>query len=255
MEKEHSSVPVRTEAELGEWFHERMIAEYGNESETWATERIARISRRLNEVRRSCPVRGACPHDLHTEILWIGLMNAFTLPGNYLYITRELLQQGDRDEPFAFVLAHEMAHHDLGHTRLLYGPLTRMRHASALIIGSVLKRVGRQLLGPENELAADSYALDLCIAAGYDGRRCLELFTIMEAYSVDHRDLDGVFGTDESLSASENSETSEIQQWLKGVRGWTWRHLRGYPSLRERRAAVQAQLEDYALWSSRNSAD
>ena len=88
---------------MGDWLHTRLIAEYGKETEAWATERIGRISRRLNAVRSACPIRGVCPGDLHTEILWIGAMNAFTAPGKYLYMTRELLQQADADEPFAFV--------------------------------------------------------------------------------------------------------------------------------------------------------
>ncbi len=243
----HIPDDVRTEAELGEWLRTHLVAEYGNETEAWATERVERISRRLNEVRAACPVRGVCPRDLHTEILWIGAMNAFTLPGSYLYLTRELLQQADSDEPFALVLAHEMAHHDLGHTRILRGPLAQVRHTSAFVIGAFLKTVGRQLIGPENESAADSYALDLCIAAGYNGRRCLELFDILEAYAVDHRDLDGVFGTDESLAAKQREDPNEWQRWLTQAHAWTWQRVRGYPSLRDRRATLITQLEEYKL--------
>ncbi|MES2459071.1 MAG: M48 family metalloprotease [Armatimonadota bacterium] len=236
---------LQTEAELGEWLHTYLTGEYGNETEAWATERVCRISRRLNEVRAACPIRGVCPHDLQVEILWIGAMNAFALPGSYVYITRELLQQADADEPFALVIAHEMAHHDLGHTRILRGSLSQIRHASAFVVGAFLNCMGRRFIGPENESAADSYALDLCIAAGYDGKRCLELYTILEAYAVDHRDLDGVFGTDESLTNIPPGEFRDVRAWLQSVRGWTWQRLRGYPSLRERRTSLTVQLNEY----------
>ncbi len=234
---------IRTEAELGDWMHAQLVAEYGNETESWATERVGRITARLNSVRAACPVRGVCPQDLKTEILWIGAMTAFAAPGSYIYITRELLQQAGSDEPFAFVLAHEMAHHDLGHLQILRGPLKQARHASAYVVCSLLRLINHQLMGPENETAADSYALDLCVAAGYDGARCLELFDILEAYSVDHRDLDGVFGTDESLADSR--ELGDVQRWLKGVRGWSRQRMRGYPSLRERRATMRTLLREY----------
>ena len=243
--EEHFPTNVRTEAEYGEWLHTFLVGEYGNESEAWATDRVQRIGRRLNQVRRDCPVRGACPHDLQTEILWIGAMNAFAVPGAYIYITRELLQQADADEPFAFVLAHEMAHHDLGHMRVLNGPLASLRHTSAFLLGAFLKGVARRLISPENEAAADSYALDLCVAAGFDGNRCLALFDIFEAYMVDHRDLDGVFGTDESLTALPDDSDTSAQAWLRGARGWVWHRVRGYPSLRERRAALTAQFREY----------
>ena len=243
--EESFPLSIRTEAEFGDWLHTFLVEEYGNETEAWATERVQRIGQRLNKVRRDCPVRGACPNDLRTEILWIGAMNAFAVPGDYIYITRELLQQGDDDEPFALVLAHEMAHHDLGHMRVLLGPLASLRHSSAFLLGAFLKGVAKRLISPENEAAADSYALDLCIAAGFEGKRCLELFTIFEAYMVDHRDLDGVFGTDESLAEHQDDPDTSAQAWLRSARGWMWHRMRGYPSLRERRAALTAQLRDY----------
>jgi hypothetical protein len=52
---------VRTEKDLGGWFHTHLVAEYGNETEAWAVERVERISRRLNTVRAERPVRGVCP--------------------------------------------------------------------------------------------------------------------------------------------------------------------------------------------------
>lgn len=53
-----------TEAELGDWMHAQLAAEYGNQTEDWATERVGRITSRLDAVRASCPVRGACSQDL-----------------------------------------------------------------------------------------------------------------------------------------------------------------------------------------------
>jgi hypothetical protein len=56
-----------------------------------------------------------------------------------------------------------------------------------------------------------------------------------------------VFGTDESLTEQQGGSRHEWQKWLTGVRGWTWQRLRGYPSLRERRASLTAQLKEYSL--------
>src|ERR1700738_1866604 len=101
----------------GEWLHERLVASFGLETETWATGRVGGRAGRLNRVRDGCPVPGACTHLLQAEILWMQEMNAYAAPGRYVYLSRELLQRAASDEPIALVLAHEMAHHDLGHTR------------------------------------------------------------------------------------------------------------------------------------------
>lgn len=218
---------METEAELGEWLRGELVGAFGLETETWATERVHRITARLNAERW-----GAAP--LAAEILWLQTMNAYAAPGRYVYLSRELLQRTASDDPAAFVIAHEMAHHDLGHVRLFSGWLSRLRALPAgtgsLALAAVLRGLENRILSPEHETAADAYALNLSLVAGYDPDRCVEAFDILEAYVLDHGDLDGVFGPDESANTD----------WLAQARAWTWQRMRGYPSLRERRAALQA---------------
>ena len=230
---------------LGEWLHAELTERYGVETEAWARERVARASAALEAVRADCAVRGVCPHPLRAEILWVGAMTAFTGPGRYVYVTRELLQRADADDPIAFVLAHESAHHDLGHVQLLRGRLASLRRVPGrLLLGAALRIVERQVWGPEHERAADAYALDLCVAADFDPVRCLQIFDILEAHLLDHGDIDGVFGPDRP--AAEPS--GRVGRWLEDARTWGWQRVRGYPPLRERKADLLAQLErDYGV--------
>lgn len=224
---------VADEESLGEWLHGELIASYGLETEEWARERVERVTERLHVLRTA-------GRQLRSEILWMQTMSAFTAPGGYLYVTRELLQRAASDEPVAFIVAHEMAHHDLGHARIFHGWLSRLRHLpSRLVAAALLHGAGRWLMGPERELAADSYALDLCVASGYDGEKCLELFDILEAYTLDHRDLDMVYGPDAAFAPGD----SRTVEWLAQARTWGWQHARGYPCIRERKALLQAHLE------------
>lgn len=229
---------------LGEWLHGELMDAYGYETEAWAVDRVERISKRLHAERGSAP-------PLQAEILWVGAMNAFAAPGRYVYITRELLQRADGDEPIALVLAHEIAHHDLQHVQLLRGWLSRLPHApSSLLVAALCRQLEKQLIGPERELAADSYALDMCLAAGYDGARCLGLFDNLEAHLLDHGDLDGVFGTDAALARNQNDHG--VNRWLEQARVWTDQHLRGYPPLRARKSALVARLRGYGVPVSPN---
>ena len=95
-------------------------------------------------------------------------------------------------------------------------------------------------------VADASRHVDLCLDAGYDGGRCLEAFDILEAYATDHGDLDMVFGSDEGLVAAAAGTGGP--GWLSRARGWGWQRLRGYPSLRERRAALQDYLRLHERW-------
>ncbi len=225
---------IHDDIDCGRWMHQKLTEAFGHETEAWAVERVARITDRLNRVRAQCSAPGACPYPLHATILWVGEMNAFAAPGEYIYVTRELLQRAATDDPIAFVLAHEMAHHDLGHVRLVSGWAKGIRRLpGSVLLGALLQRLRHATYGPEREAAADTYALDLCLAAGFDGRLCLDLFPILEAHLLDHGDLDGVFGIDSGTS------------WWEATRQTLHRKARGYPPLRERRAALEQQLAAY----------
>jgi predicted Zn-dependent protease len=219
------------EDEIGQWLHDQLLDRFGLETEDWAAGRVARCAERLNRVRAACPADGACPHPLTAEVLWMQEMNAFAAPGRYVYVTRELLQWGTGDEPVALVLAHEMAHHDLGHLRLFGGALEGLRRVrGGIFVAALYRQLERGFISAEREDAADAYALDLCLAAGYDAKRCLTLFDTLEAYALDHRDLDIVYGP-----ASE------------GVGLKAFRRLRGYSPLRMRREALRRRLRDSAV--------
>lgn len=217
---------------LDEWLRATLLDAYGPFSETWAREQVERINRRLHAVRRGLP-------ELAIEILWITEVSAFTAPGRYIYLSRRLQERCASDEPVAFVLAHEMAHHDLRHLDLFEGWTARLpRVGGSRLIAAAFRQIERRVYGPEQELEADARALEVCLAAGYDGNRCLQLFDILESDALDRRDLDGVFGPEED----DEPPTDTVDEWIQRARRWTWQRFRGYLPIRERKAALRARL-------------
>lgn len=217
---------------FGEWLHRALMEAVGVETEPWAREQVRRVERQLH-VKRAPAAR------LTPEVLWLPEATAFTAPGRYVYLSRELQQRAACDDPVAFVLAHEMAHHDLGHLDFFGGRWAALRHAPAGVDVVLLMRAAEKLfMGPERESAADARALDLCLTAGYDGRRCLEAFEILEAYALDHHDLDMVFGPDEPL----RDGAAGVRRWVEQAKVWGWQRLRGYPAIRERKSAVLERM-------------
>ena len=100
--------------EFSDWLHNELVREYALETEAWATERIARVMARLNAERMDV-------EPIEAVILWLPRSNAFTFAGRYIYISRRLLERLPSDESVAYVLAHEIAHHDCGHLDLYKG--------------------------------------------------------------------------------------------------------------------------------------
>jgi predicted Zn-dependent protease len=112
------------------------------------------------------------------EPLGGGGVNAFALPGGFVFVTRGLLDGCGRDrDELAFVLAHEMGHVVRGHAlervvgRSAVAGVIRAL-PSAGLLGGLARRHGLGFLetshsrGQEHE--ADSLGLRLSAAAGFD---------------------------------------------------------------------------------------
>src|SRR6516162_2508794 len=221
---------------LGEQIHSILLGQFGLASRDFSHERVARAMTALNEVRTPLPPMVA-------EILRIPPPTAFTLPGQYIYITRRFIERCRSDDPVAFVLAHEIAHHDLGHlSRAERWVDSALAHIPAALVVLALERLTRWLHSRDNELAADAYALDLCQRAGFEPKRCIQCFDILGWYLLDFHDLDGVYGTDEEMELDPDRATNLIGRLSIELRLWGARHRRSHPSLHERRKNLLSRI-------------
>ncbi len=127
------------------------------------------------------------------KILSLNELNAFALPGGFMYISETLMTHLRHDpDALAFVIAHEMIHIILKH------PLKRMLTSYSLEAisrilktGSVMGAIGKDVLkkllrshySRENELLADAYGLRLMYSAGFEtsgALRLMRLFSTMQ---------------------------------------------------------------------------
>lgn len=151
----------------------RMEAQLVIEREGWAVDRVRRVTDRL---------QAALPTDdrLETVVIVSRDHTAFTAPGYTIYIARHMLDMLPDDGAAAFVIAHELAHHHLGHVSGRYTPGLPFFEAS--------------LPQHERERHADLHAIELCIAAGYDPERCILALQILDAMVLHCGDLEGSLG-------------------------------------------------------------
>jgi predicted Zn-dependent protease len=121
-------------------------------------------------------------------------VNAFALPGSYLYVTRGLLALANDSAEVAAVLAHEM-----GHVTANHGIERQRREQEAELAGRVVSQVldsdsaGRAALARgrlslasfsrNQELQADALGIRQIGRAGYDAFAAARFLKAMDAYS------------------------------------------------------------------------
>ena len=174
------------------------------EREGWRVERARRVTAQL---------QAALPEDERFETLVIHSeqSNAFTAPGRTIYITHRLIDQLPDESAVAFVIAHELAHHHLGHLPGRYARTWAMFDPPPV--------------SHERERHADLHALELCMGAGYAPERCIIALQILDALFLSCGDLEGSMG-------SPNDPEGDVAR-------------RGYFPSRDRIAHVEAHVAAY----------
>lgn len=224
--------PFEKGASFGEWLHDELHKAVLFETEAWALDRARRVEDRLQAGRPD-------DHRLTVEIPWMEVVTAFTAPGSYIYFTRSLYQLCGTDAQVAMVMAHEIAHHDLGHTSLFasWAPKT-IHFPGATLFAYAFLTLERHLYGPQKECDADRHGLDLCIQAGYSAQECLELFDVLEQYAMDQEHSDIAYGPELS-----DSDRGKLASWKTKAEIWAWEHVHGYLPIYDRRQMLSKYVQ------------
>jgi len=176
-------------AQMGAREHPRIVASYGGEYRDAKTERlVARIAGALTAVSEN-PTQS-----FRITILNSPAINAFALPGGYLYVTRGLLALANDASEVAAVLSHEM-----GHVTANHGIERQRREGAEVIASRVVAEVlssdiaGKQALARgklrlaafsrQQELQADVIGVRMLGEAGYDPYAAARFLDSMAAYA------------------------------------------------------------------------
>lgn len=183
------------EAQIGALAHDRIVEAYGGRYNDPAVDayvsgivqRLARTSDQPDLTYRS-------------TVLDSPLVNAFALPGGYVYVTRGLLALANDESELAGVIAHE-----IGHVAARHVAQRQAAAAGTYIAGAVIGAVaGGSLinqalsLGSQGVLAsysrdqeyeADMLAVRYLARAGYDPEAVVDFLRTLEAQSRFYADL------------------------------------------------------------------
>ncbi len=219
------------DAVIGRREHPRIIAAYGGVySDRPAEIMVARIVGRLLDAADQPNAQ------FQVTILDSSEVNAFALPGGYIYVTRGILALASDTSELAAVLAHEIAHVTLRHARARTDR-TRTTAIVDRVITSVFggdtstdatasrTRESLAAFGQSQELEADREGIKFSGKAGYDPQAAARFLGVMSRFATFSA---GAGKDNEGFLSSHPSTPARIQKAID-----TARSMFGKPGLGE----------------------
>lgn len=186
-----------SEVKLGRKEHEKLVKTthfYQHEA----------LNAYINEIGQKLAANSDWPEiDYHFFIIDSPDINAFALPGGYIYINRGLLSYLTSEAQLAAVLAHEIAHVTQHHA-IRRRSKQRLGDAAAFVatiatlnsnVGEAIKLENAALVsgyGREMELEADEYGAAYLYRSGYDPAAMIDVLGILK----DHERFSTLKGRD-----------------------------------------------------------
>ncbi|MDX6749006.1 M48 family metalloprotease [Geminicoccaceae bacterium 1502E] len=201
---QYTSMSPAQEAAIGKDEHPKVLAEFGGAYADPALQAyVERVGRSLGQVSE------LKDQSFTFTVLDSDVVNAFALPGGYVYVSRGLLALADNEAELAGVLGHEIGHITARHTAQRYdrAMLGQLGSLGAAILGGVLlgdtgAKMGQQVgsLGAtayvqgfsrSQELEADQLGIRYMVRAGYDPEAMVSFLDAMDGYGALNRQLSG----------------------------------------------------------------
>jgi predicted Zn-dependent protease len=134
--------------------------------------------------------------DYHIKILDSPVVNAFAVPGGYIYLTRGILAQFNNEAELAGVIGHEMGHITARHiaSQQTAQQLGQILLVAGMIVSEEFRQyanyamVGMQLLflkfSRDDERQADRLGVEYSSKIGYDAHKMADFFNVLNKMSM-----------------------------------------------------------------------
>jgi len=230
-EKQLMLMSEQQEIQLGAEYDPQVIATFGE----------YKIEPMLTFVQARADEMGKISHrpnlEYHVRILDSPVVNAFAVPGGYIYFTRGILTQFNNEAELVGVLGHEMGHITARHS---VSQQSKQQLGQLLLIGGMIASEkfapyaeyamqGMQLLflkfSRDNERQADTLGVAYSSLIGYDARKMADFFQVLQKMSMP----DGQGGVPTFLSTHPSPVDryeyvkQEAEQWQDSLDYDSWK--------------------------------
>lgn len=184
------------EADLGRQQHPKVLAEYGGAYQD------PELNRYVSSIGNFLVQTSERPDlEFTFTILDTPIVNAFALPGGYVYVTRGLVALAENEAELAGVIGHEIGHVTARHTAERYGQTVAANIAGVglgVLLGGEAAQAGGVLGGlllrsysREQEFEADLLGGRYLARAGYDTRAMAGFLEQLQAHARLEAELAG----------------------------------------------------------------
>jgi len=174
------------EIKLGRQTDTQVVQEYGIYEDAKLTAYLNDICQRLAKISHRPNL------EYHFKVVDVSVVNAFAVPGGYVYFTRGILASLNNEAELAGVMAHEIGHITARHSASQYskaqfaqlGLGVGMVFAEKIPGLSELAQLGAGMLflrfSRDNEREADDLGVEYSSKAGYDATQMANFFETLE---------------------------------------------------------------------------
>jgi predicted Zn-dependent protease len=210
----------KEEIQLGRETDVQIIKQYGLYEDPKMTTYLNDICRRLGGVSHR-------PHlTYNLKILDASVVNAFAVPGGYVYFTRGILATVNSEAELASLIGHEIGHITARHSAKQYSK-TQLAQlglgvGAMFIDSSILTGLAQNLVGllflrfsRDNEREADSLGIEYSSKLGYDSIQMASFFEMLEKMNArpDRSGLPGWFYTHPSPENRVQVVREKAKEW------------------------------------------
>ncbi len=153
----------KKEREIGK----RVCAEVEKRYKRWKNDKaLKRVQQIVQDIAKQTE-RPDVKYDV--RLLDTKEVNAFSIPGGFIYVTRGLIENAQSDDELAGVLAHEIAHN------CAYDALEQARRSQKLFMGAIGAALLAVLLGARRDVVAATAQAGLYVRQGILARYSIEI--------------------------------------------------------------------------------
>lgn len=174
--------------------------------------------------------------EYHFKILDTPVINAFAVPGGYIYFTRGILAQFNNEAELIGVLGHEMGHVTARHTA---SQQSKQQLGQLLLVGGMIASEdfrefadyamqGMQLLflkfSRDNEREADRLGVEYASKIGYDAHKMADFFNVLNKMKMadNHAGVPTFLSTHPDPGDRYNAVNHKSEEWQDSLNYSNW---------------------------------
>jgi predicted Zn-dependent protease len=211
------------EIAMGRQSHDQVRAEYGFVDQKNAQAYVETLGRKLAAVSHRPEL------DWHFTVVDSPVVNAFALPGGYVYLTRGILAYINNEAELAAVMGHEIGHVTARHTvrQMTRTQLTQIGIGVGSVVSPTFGQLGNMsnhALGllflrfsRDDEREADRLGVEYAAKAGYDPREVSNFFEVLRHLSQaeDRESIPGFLSTHPDPGERVETTRALAREWIE----------------------------------------